>query len=102
MLRHHLQHLREIHQRDKCRIESLLLRGIRERSASQAGVLLQPVVDVQDFLRVGGRGCDLSQQGVRIKSDWGQELIQLVRRRNVRLRVEKRPELLGNHQSDQQ
>jgi hypothetical protein len=33
VLRHHLQHLRKIHQRDECRIESLLLRCVGQFGA---------------------------------------------------------------------
>jgi hypothetical protein len=72
IFRHHLEDLREIGQRDKCRIESLRLRRIGERGASQVGISLQPIVHIQNFLGIrGGRG-DLRQQRIRIKSDRGQ------------------------------
>jgi hypothetical protein len=52
VLSHHVEHLRKVHQRDECRIESLLFCRIGERGARQAGIRLQPGVDIQDLLRV--------------------------------------------------
>jgi hypothetical protein len=79
VLSHHFQHLRKIYQRDECGIESLLLCRISERRARKPGVLRQPVIDIQDFLRIGGGGSDLGEQGIGIKGDWGQQLVQLFR-----------------------
>jgi hypothetical protein len=52
VLRHHGQHIRKIHQRDECRIKSLLLCGVREGGAVQSAMLVQPVIRVENFLRV--------------------------------------------------
>jgi hypothetical protein len=59
ILRHHLEHLRKIDQRDKCRIESLLLRRIRQCCARQRRILRQPVIHIQNFLRIGRSRGDL-------------------------------------------
>jgi len=56
VLRHHLQHLRKVHQRNERGIESLLLRGVGERRARQIRIGIAPVIHVQNFLRIG-RGC---------------------------------------------
>jgi hypothetical protein len=52
VLRHHLQHLRKIHQRNERRIESLLLCRVGERRAGQPLIVLQPVIDIQNLLRI--------------------------------------------------
>jgi hypothetical protein len=52
VLSHHVEHLRKVHQRNECRIESLLFCSIGERRARQAGIRLQPGVDIQDLLGV--------------------------------------------------
>jgi hypothetical protein len=70
VLRHHLQHLRKIHQRDKCRIESLLLCRVGQCSARKPQVVLKPILDIQNFLRIRRGGGDLGKQGVRVKCDW--------------------------------
>ena len=62
VLRHHLQDLREIYERDKCGIESLLHCGIGERRAAEIGILLEPIMRVENFLRVRGGGSDLREQ----------------------------------------
>jgi hypothetical protein len=67
VLRHHLQDLREIYQRDKCGIESLFHGGIGERRAAEIGILLQPIMRVENFLRVRGGGGDLREQGIGIE-----------------------------------
>jgi hypothetical protein len=53
VLGHHVEHARKIHQRNKRRIKSLLLRCIRQCDIGESRVLRQPVVDIQDFLRIG-------------------------------------------------
>jgi len=88
ILRHHLDHLRKIHQCDKCGIEPLLLGGIGKRRSLESWIRKEPIVDVQDLLR--GRGCrhDLREQGIGIERDGGKQLIQLLRRK---------PKGLGRH-----
>jgi hypothetical protein len=102
VLRHHVQHLRKICQRDKCRIEPLFLRCIGKLRAAKPGVLLQPVIRVQNFLGVGRSGCNLRQQGIRVKCDRSQQLIQLLRRGDRRLGRQQGSKILGNYQGDQQ
>ncbi len=102
VLRHHLQHLREIHQGDKCRIESLTLSRIGQRGARQTRVLLQPGIHIQDFLRICRGRSDLRQQRIWIKSDRSQQLIQFLRCRDRCLRRKKRTEVRQNYQRDQQ
>ncbi len=48
---HHLQHARKLHQRNKCRIKSLLLRRLAELIAAQSRIVGEPVIHVQDLLR---------------------------------------------------
>ena len=67
VLRHHLQDLREINQRDERWIESLLHGGVSERRAAQIGILLQPIMRVENFLRVRRGGSDLREQGIGIE-----------------------------------
>jgi len=100
ILRHHIQHLRKARQRDKRRIESLFLRRIGELSTRQPRVLLQPVIDIQDFLRIRRRGSDLRQQRIRVERDRSQQLIQLLRRRRRRLRREYWAKILGDQHGD--
>ncbi len=75
VLRHHIQHGRKIYQRDKRRIESRLLRRIGQRGTCHAGIVLKPVGNIQNFLRIGGRRGDLRKKGIGIQSYRGQQLI---------------------------
>jgi hypothetical protein len=79
ILRHHVEHLRKIDERDKCRIESLLLRCIRQCCARQRRILRQPVIHIQNFLRIGRSRGDLRKQRIGIKRDRRQQLIQFLR-----------------------
>jgi hypothetical protein len=78
MLRHYRQHFGKSYQRDKCRIESLLLCRIGKCRTSQTLVVLQPIINIQNFLGIGRRGCNLREQRIRIKSNRSQQLIQLL------------------------
>lgn len=78
VLGHHVQHLREIHQRDKRRIEPLLLCCLCQGTPCEPMVLLQPGVDIQNLLRIRRRGSDLREQGIRVKRHWSQKLVQLL------------------------
>jgi hypothetical protein len=69
VLRHHLQHLRKIYQCDKRGIESLLLRRVRQLSPVQIKVLLQPVINIKNLLRIRRSSSDLRQQRIGIKRD---------------------------------
>jgi hypothetical protein len=59
ILRHHVDHFRKVNQRDKRRIESRGLRRIGECCARQVGIGLQPVIHIQNFLRIRRRGRNL-------------------------------------------
>jgi hypothetical protein len=90
ILRHHLDYLGETCQGDECRIKALLLRRFGELRHSEVVVLPQPVIEIQDLLRIGGRRRDLRQQGVRIQRNRRQQLIQLLgcgHRRHLCLQV---------------
>ena len=78
VLRHHVEDLREIHECDECGVKTLLLRRIGEGCSRQARICRQPIVNVQDLLRVCRSGHYLRQQRVRIQRDGGQQLIQLL------------------------
>ena len=75
VLRHHLQYLRKIYQCDKRGIEALFRGGIGEGSAREIEVLLQPVIRVEDLLRIRRGGGDLGEQGIRIERHRGQQLV---------------------------
>jgi hypothetical protein len=62
ILRHHLHHLGKPSQREKSRIKPLLLGGGGQLRYGEILVLAQPVIEVQNLLRVGGSGRDLRQQ----------------------------------------
>jgi hypothetical protein len=89
VLSHHVQHLRETHERDKGRIESLHLCRIGQRGALQTRVRLQPVGNIQNLLGTSRCRRDLSQQSIGVKCHWGQQLVQLCGRRRRRLRQER-------------
>ena len=52
VLRHHVQDLRKINERNESRIKALRLRRIRARLSAQPHVLAQPVVNIEDLLRI--------------------------------------------------
>ncbi len=81
ILRHHLQNLGEVNERDESRIESLLLGRVRERGSAQVWIRDQPVVNIQNLLRVRGRRHDLREQGIGIKRDRRQQLVEFLGRR---------------------
>jgi hypothetical protein len=102
VLGHHLQDLRKINEGDERGIEPLLRGGICERSAGEIEVLLQPVIHVEDFLRIRGGGGDLGEQGIRIERYRGQQLVQLGRSGERVLRRKNGREVLQNERGDQE
>jgi hypothetical protein len=70
VLGHHAQYVRKIDQRNECRIKSLLLGRVCEGRTCQPLILLQPVIHVEDFLRIGRSGCDLREQRIRVNRNW--------------------------------
>jgi len=100
VLSHHVEDLWEIYQCDECRVEPLLLRRIGEGRSRQARIRRQPVIHVQDLLRVC-RSCGyLRQQRVRIQCHWRQQLIQLLGGKLGRLRAQLWLESLQRQQYD--
>jgi hypothetical protein len=89
ILRHHREHLGKLDQRNECRIEALRLRRVGESVAAEPRILLQPVLGVENLLRIGASAGDLCQQRIRIERDRSKQLVEFVCRRNVRLRVER-------------
>jgi hypothetical protein len=73
--RHRVQHRRKGHQRDEGRIKPLPLSSVGERLSLQVGVLLHPVVRIEDLLRVGRRRTYLRKERVRIERDRSEQLI---------------------------
>jgi hypothetical protein len=59
ILRHHLDDLRKPNQSYKRGVESLLLGGGGQLGNGEILVLGQPIIDVQNFLGIGGRCRDL-------------------------------------------
>jgi hypothetical protein len=94
VLRHHLEDLWKIYERDECGIESLLLGCIGEGCTGQACVFHQPVINVQNFLGIRRGGGDLREQRIGIKGDWREQLVEFFGRRNVRLRRDEKSEVL--------
>jgi hypothetical protein len=78
MCRHGIENRWEGDERDESRIESLLLSRIGQRLPCQAAVLLQPVVGIDDLLRISGSGTYLGEQRVGIECDRCEQLIQLL------------------------
>ena len=72
ILRHHGYDLRKIHERDKRWIKSRRLCRVGERGAGEIGILLQPVINIENFLRICAGGGDLREKGIRIESDWSE------------------------------
>ncbi len=85
ILRHHLDYLGKACQGDECRIKTLLLGSRRQLRHDEVLVLPQPVIEIQDLLRIGGRRRNLRQQGVGIKRNRRQQLIQLLGRGHRRI-----------------
>jgi hypothetical protein len=77
VLRHHVEDLRKIYECDECGIETLLLRGIGEGRSGQVRICPEPIVNIQDLLRIRRSCHDLRQQRVGIQCDRRQQLIQL-------------------------
>jgi hypothetical protein len=103
VLRHHLQHLGKTDQSNKCRVEALLLGTSGQLGEGQVTVLRQPVVYVEDLLRIRGGGSDLGEKRVGVKSDWSQQLIQLLRCRRWRsLRLKIGSKTLKEDKDDEQ
>ena len=61
ILRHHLDHLGKADQSDKSRIKPLLLGGGGQLGHGEVLVLPQPVIHIQNLLRIGGSRRDLRQ-----------------------------------------
>jgi hypothetical protein len=95
--------LRKIHKRYERRIESRRLRRIGQRSAAEVGILYQPIINVENFLRVRASSGDLREQGIRIQRHRSQQLIQLVSRgrSSVVLRANQRHKVLRKYQCDE-
>lgn len=103
VLRHHGYDLRKIYQRYERWIESGRLCGVGERGAAEIGILLQPVIHIENFLWIGaGRG-DLCEKRIGIKGDWREQLVQFVGSGRSRvLRAEQWYKVLRKHKSNQQ
>ncbi len=59
VVRHHLEDGGEGEESEEGGIEALLLGGAGESGTGEVRVVREKVGDVEDFLRVGGGGCDL-------------------------------------------
>jgi hypothetical protein len=103
VFRHHRHHLRKIHQRDERGIKSRCLRRIGERRAGKVRILYQPIINVENFLRVRARSRDLRQQRIRIQRHRSQQLVQLVSsgRSDRVVRADQRHKVLRKYQRDE-
>lgn len=102
VLRHHLEHLREVHQSNERGIKSLLLRGVGERRSREARIGEEPVIHVQNFLRIGRCGHDLRKQRIRIQRNRRQQLVQLLRRERSVLSRELQSKIVPKEENNQQ
>jgi hypothetical protein len=105
ILGHHLDHRRKVGESNKRRVEILLLRRIRQRRSAQGFIQRQPVIDIQNLLRIRRSRRNLRQQRVRIERYRSQQLIKLSRRRRgwgrrSRLSQKHRPEALKHQHGD--
>ncbi len=66
---HHLKDGGEGNESEESGIEALFLGGVGDGGACKAGVLRQPVGDVENLLWVCGGGCDLREELVGIERD---------------------------------
>jgi hypothetical protein len=80
IVRHHLQNTGKADKGNKCRVEALLLGSGGQLREGKVIVLRQPVVHIQNLLRIRGGGSDLGEKGIGVESDGSQQLIQLLRR----------------------
>jgi len=69
VLRHHGYDLGKIYQRNERWIKSRRLCCVGERGAAEIGILLQPVIHIEYFLRIGAGSGDLRKQRIRIERD---------------------------------
>jgi hypothetical protein len=79
----------------------LLLRGIRQRNAGQIAVLMKPVVDIQNLLRIRRGRRNLRNQRVRIQSDRSQQLIQFLCGRRCDLGIKNSFGILEQQENSQ-
>jgi hypothetical protein len=83
VLGHRVEHRREGHERYERWIETLLLDRVGECHSRKIAVLFQPIIGIDDLLRVAGCRANLREQGVRIKCDWREQLFQLIAARHI-------------------
>jgi hypothetical protein len=86
--RHHLNDGRKVHQRDKRRIEPMLLRRIRQRLSLQIAVLVHPVFDIKNLLRIRRSRTYLRHQRIRKQRKRSHQLLQLILRK-IRLSISR-------------
>jgi hypothetical protein len=104
VVRHHVYYGRKVHQRDKRRIEPMLLCRIRQRLPLQIAILHHPVMHIEDLLRIRRSRTYLRHQRIRKQSKRSHQLFQLILRRH-RLSINRvtRPETPHrNQQCDHQ
>jgi len=104
VLRHHGDDLGKIYQGYERWIEARRLRRVGERGAAEIGILLQPVIHVENFLRIGAGSGDLREQRIRIERDRSEQLVQFFGRGGRRrvLRTDQWREVLGKQKCDEQ
>jgi len=69
VLRHHLKDLWKVHQREERGIESLLLSGVGKCGSAEAGILGEPVVNIENFLGIRRCGHNLRKERVGVQGD---------------------------------
>jgi hypothetical protein len=79
--RHHLHDGRKVHQRNKRRIEPMLLRRIRQRLPLQIAILMHPVIHIQNLLRVRRSCAYLRHQRIWKQRKRSHQLLQLILRK---------------------
>jgi hypothetical protein len=103
VLRHHLHYVGKPGQGNECRVETLLLGSGGQLRECLVTVLRQPIIEIQNLLRISGGGSDLGQKRIGVESDRSQQLIELLRRRRWRtLRLKIRSKTLKKEKADEQ
>jgi hypothetical protein len=89
---HHIHDGRKVHQRNKRRIEPMLLRRIRQCLSLQIAVLPQPIVYIEYLLRIRRSRADLRHQRIRKQRKRSHQLLQLILSKRLRISCATRPE----------
>ena len=89
-----LQHIGENRQRLHAGVPVLLLCGLRQRGPGYPGILLHPLVSLDQLQRISGRHQNLAQQRIGIERNRRYQIVQLIRAESLIRRWRSRRSLL--------